>query len=155
LEAGISYGHDIEGSWLLYEAALAVGGQSLIAEARRTALEIAEVVYAEAIDRENGGLFSGRDEEGALAPNKEWWPQAEAVVGFYNAFELSGERKYLDATGGIWDFLQTHFTDSEHGEWHYELHPSHAPNPQMPKAGFWKCPYHNARACFEIMRRMK
>jgi cellobiose epimerase len=150
----ISYGHDIEGSWLMYEAALAVGEKSLIAEAKQTALAIAEVTYTAAIDRNNGGLFSSRNAEGHIHAKKEWWPQAEAVVGFYNAYELSGEQKYFEAADSIWSYIQNHFVDRTKGEWHNELSPDNTPDASMPKAGFWKCPYHNARACFEVVRRM-
>jgi cellobiose epimerase len=150
----ISYGHDIEGSWLLYEAALATGIESLISEVKQVALEIAEVTYTAAIDHKNGGLLSGCDEAGKIINKKEWWPQAEAVVGFYNAYELSGEKKYLDAADSIWNYIQNHFADYKNWDWHNELSLDNTPDKNMPKAGFWKCPYHNARACFEIFKRM-
>jgi len=150
----ISYGHDIEGSWLLYEAALVAGDENLIAKMKQTALAIAEVIYNAAIDHKNGGLLSGCDAAGHIHNKKEWWPQAEAVVGFYNAYELSNERKYFDAADSIWAYIQNHFVDRAHGEWHNELNPDNTPDTSMPKAGFWKCPYHNARACFEVAGRM-
>jgi len=150
----ISYGHDIEGSWLLYEAALAVGDESLISTVKQTALAIAEVIYNAAIDRTNGGLFGGCDAAGHIHAKKEWWPQAEAVIGFYNAYELSGDQKYFDAADSIWNYIQKYFADHTHGEWHNELTPDNTPDTHLPKAGFWKCPYHNARACLEVVRRM-
>jgi len=154
LSKEISWGHDIEGSWLMYEAALAVGDEDLIAEAKQTAVAIADAIHAAAVDHENGGLLSGRKETGEIRRKKEWWPQAEAVVGFYNAYELAGEKKYLEAAESIWDYINEHFADHTHGEWHNELNMDNMPDTVMPKAGFWKCPYHNARACFEIIRRM-
>jgi len=150
----VSYGHDIEGSWLLYEAALAVGDKSLVTKVKQTALAIAEVIYTAAIDYKNGGLISGCDEQGHKHAKKEWWPQAEAVVGFYNAYELSGDKKYFDAADSIWVYIQKHFADHTHGEWYNELNPDNTPDTTMPKAGFWKCPYHNARACLEVAERM-
>ena len=150
LTQDISYGHDIEGSWLLYEAALAVGDKSLISTVKQTALAIAEVIYNAAIDRTNGGLISGCDAAGHIHARKEWWPQAEAVVGFYNAYELSGEQKYFDVADSIWGYIQNHFVDHAHGEWHNELNSGNTPDINLPKAGFWKCPYHNARACLEV-----
>ena len=154
LAKDISYGHDIEGSWLLYEAALAVGDENLISKVKQAALAIAEVINNTAIDLKNGGLISGCDEAGHIHTKKEWWPQAEAVVGFYNAYELSGERKYFDAAESIWDYIQKYFVDHTHGEWHNELNLDNTPDNKLPKAGFWKCPYHNARACLEAVRRM-
>ena len=155
LTKDISYGHDIEGSWLLYEAALVVGDENLISKVKQTALSIAEVIYTAAIDHVNGGLFSGCNEEGQIHAKKEWWPQAEAVVGFYNAYELSDERKYFDAAESIWSYIQNHFVDHTNGEWHNELFIDNSPDTKMPKSGFWKCPYHNARACLEVVRRME
>jgi mannobiose 2-epimerase len=154
LTKDISYGHDIEGSWLLYEAALAVGDKNLISKVKQTALAIAEVTYTIAIDRKNGGLISGCDAAGDNHAKKEWWPQAEAVVGFYNAYQLSGDQKYFDAADNIWSYIQNHFVDHTHGEWHNELSFDNTPDASMPKAGFWKCPYHNARACLEVVERV-
>jgi len=154
LTKDISYGHDIEGSWLMYEAALASGDENIISKVTQTALAIAEVIYTTAIDRTNNGLFSGCNEAGFIHTKKEWWPQAEAVVGFYNAYELSGDQKYLEAADVIWSYIQNHFVDRIHGEWHNELSIGNTPDTSMPKAGFWKCPYHNARACFELVGRM-
>jgi len=153
LSKEVSYGHDIEGSWLLYEAALAVGDEKLIGEVKQTSLAIAKGVFDAATDP-SGGLFGGCDGAGNINAKKEWWPQAEAVIGFYHAYELSGEQKYLDAANGIWDYIQNHFIDSINGEWHNELGSGNTPDTNMPKAGFWKCPYHNARMCFELIRRM-
>jgi cellobiose epimerase len=150
----ISYGHDIEGSWLLYEAALAAGDEKLISKVKQAALAITEVIYTAAIDHKNGGLISGCDEAERNHNKKEWWPQAEAVVGFYNAYELSGKRKYFDAAESVWNYIQKHFVDHTNGEWFNELNLDNTPDVKMPKAGFWKCPYHNARACFEVARRM-
>jgi mannobiose 2-epimerase len=154
LSKEVSWGHDIEGSWLMYEAALAVGSENLVSQVKKTALDIAEVIFNAAIDNKNGGLFSGCDEKRNIIPRKEWWPQAEAVVGFYNAYQLSGDKKYLDTADNIWEFIKNHFTDNTHGEWHNELSMDNEPDNKMPKAGFWKCPYHNARCCFEIIRRL-
>jgi homoserine O-succinyltransferase len=154
LDAGISYGHDIEGSWLLYDAALALGDGALIKESKEVALTIAEAVYGAAVDHANGGLLSGLNAAGALLAKKEWWPQAEAVVGFYNAYKLSGEEKYKKVADDIWQYIINHFIDNENGDWHNELFPNNRPDAAMPKSGFWKCPYHNGRMCLEIMKRL-
>jgi len=154
LTKDVSYGHDIEGSWLLYEAALAVDDKNIISKVKQTALSIAEVIYNTAIDRSNGGLLSGCDAAGHYHAKKEWWPQAEAVIGFYNAYELSGERKYFDVANSVWSYIQNYFVDRTHGEWFNELNIDNTPDINLPKAGFWKCPYHNARSCLEVARRV-
>jgi len=153
LSKEVSWGHDIEGSWLMYEAALAIGDESLTARVKTTAVAIADVIHKKALDKGKGGLLSGLNEKGNLLTKKEWWPQAEAVVGFYNAYELSGGQKYLDAACSIWEYIKNYFADYKNGEWYNELDSQNIPDTKMPKAGFWKCPYHNARACFEIIKR--
>jgi len=152
LSSDVSYGHDIEGSWLMYEAALAIGDELLIGETRKTALSIADVIFKKAIDLQSGGFSEGSD-------RKEWWPQAEAVVGFYNAYELlknedsNKSKKFLETADSIWQFISKYFVDYENGDWHNELDINNKPDKNQLKAGFWKCPYHNARACFEIVKR--
>jgi len=153
LSKEVSWGHDIEGSWLMYEAALAAGNDDLIVETKNASIEIANIIHAEALDYKNGGLLSGLNEKGKVLEKKEWWPQAEAVVGFYNAYLVTGGQKYLNAAAGIWEYIKNYFADNTNGEWHNELDADNKPDQKMPKAGFWKCPYHNARACFEIIRR--
>ena len=153
LSSEVSWGHDIEGSWLMFEAALAAGDDDLIIRVKDTAIEIANAVHAKALDHNNGGLFSGHDEKGKIPAKKEWWPQAEAVIGFYNAYLLTGGQKYFNAALSIWEYIKNYFTDNLNGEWYNELDYVNKPDQNLPKAGFWKCPYHNARACFEIIRR--
>jgi mannobiose 2-epimerase len=148
-EAPQSYGHDIEGSWLVHDAAEALGDAEILAEAREAAVKIAASMLQLAVDRENGGLIS----EPAMQ-EKEWWPQAEAVVGFYNAYQLSRDEKYKQAAISIWDFTLAHFVDHENGEWHRILL-GNKPDISMYKSGFWKCPYHNARMCLELITRLQ
>ncbi|MCL1845520.1 MAG: AGE family epimerase/isomerase [Defluviitaleaceae bacterium] len=155
LKAGISYGHDIEGSWLLHDSALALGGEELLYEAIDVATEIAEATYNIAIDHENGGLKSGISVTGKPFENKEWWPQAEAVPGFYNAFKMTDDKKFKDAAESIWEYISRHFIDTRNGEWHNELFYNNWPDVSMPKTGFWKCPYHNGRMCLQIMKWYK
>jgi mannobiose 2-epimerase len=99
----VSYGHDIEGSWLLYEAAEVLGDWALIDRARTLSLRMAEAVYEQALDKD-GSLFYEADGTGKLIdPNKHWWAQAEAVVGFYNAYQLSGQERFLKQAGRVWE----------------------------------------------------
>ncbi len=156
----VSYGHDIEGSWLIVEAAEGLGDAGLIARARTLALAVAKAVYRQGLDRD-GSLFYEADAKGALVdPKKHWWAQAEAVVGFYNAFQISGETPFLTAARRAWDYIETNFVDRVHGEWHAKLSPQGVPltaeeDGDAYLVGPWKCPYHNARACYEMMARLK
>jgi mannobiose 2-epimerase len=76
------------------------------------------------------------------------------VVGFYNAYQLSGERRYADAAERVWGFIERAFVDRVHGDWFKILDPDGHPMPGMNKVGPWECPYHHARVCFEMIRRL-
>lgn len=154
LSEAISHGHDIEASWLLCEAAGVLGDEGLIERTNAIALAMAETVLEEGFDRERGGVLDGVDHNMAVL-GKEWWPQAEAVVGFLNAFELSGREEYLDAALASWRFIEQFVIDHTYGEWYYRVSPEGRPELDLPKVSPWKCPYHNARAALEIIERTR
>ena len=147
-----TFGHDIEGSWLLCEAADAIGSESTIATVRKAAVRIARTVLDEGVDSDGGLFYEGRNDR-IIDSNKEWWPQAEAVVGFLNAYQISNDEAFLQAAGCCWDFIDRHIIDREHGEWFWRVDRHGKPDPLEPKVSMWKCPYHNGRACLEIVRR--
>jgi mannobiose 2-epimerase len=150
----ISMGHDIEGSWLLYEAAGVLGDGDLSAKVKNIAVAMAQRVYEEGIDPEYGGLFNEL-ENGILRSNvKIWWPQCEAMVGFFNAFQLTGDKHFWEAAHGIWQFIQRYLLDKENGEWFGETTREGIPIKNYYKVGPWKCPYHNGRACMELIARL-
>lgn len=150
----ISFGHDIEASWLLTEAAEVLGDAELLARAKSVALTIARAVLAEGVDAD-GGLFNEAGPRGLTDTGKDWWPQAEAAVGFVNAYRLSGEPRFLAAAQHTWDFIDQRLIDHEHGEWSWGVTRDGAVRPRAVKAGFWKCPYHNGRACMELAERLR
>ncbi|MCQ4086356.1 AGE family epimerase/isomerase [Saccharibacillus sp. JS10] len=149
----ISYGHDIEGSWLLYEAAEVLGDAEVLEKIRPITLAMADAVLAEGIDQD-GGLWNEADATGLIDRDKDWWPQAEAAVGFINAWQITGDQKYYAAAEKSWNFIENHMLDREHGEWFWKVSETGIPYPE-PKVSEWKCPYHNGRACFELLERMK
>ena len=149
-----SYGHDIEFSWLLREAAEVLGDPSTIARLRPVSLAIARVAQSEGIDRD-GGMFNDGTPEGIKDASKDWWPQAESVVGFLNAYQLSGDSDYLQTALRSWDFIEQRIADRENGEWFWGRDAKGRVKSKMPKAGVWKCPYHNSRACLETIERAR
>jgi mannobiose 2-epimerase len=90
-----------------------------------------------------------------LIKEKHWWPQAEAMVGFFNAWQLTGDQHFLQRSIGSWRFVQQYIIDRENGEWHWGVYEDHSVMQQEDKAGLWKCPYHNGRACIELIRRIQ
>ena len=148
----ISYGHDIELSWLLVEAAEVLGDPAVIAQARPVALAIAQATLAEGVDPD-GGVINEGDPHGYTNTNKDWWPQAEAAVGFLNAYQLSHEARYFTAAKQSWNFIEAKFVDRKYGDWIESVTREGKPI-RRPKVTLWKCPYHSSRSCFEIIERV-
>ncbi len=149
-----SYGHDIEFSWLLTEAVDVLADPALAARLRPVALEIARVARAEGLDLD-GGMYNEGSPDGIVNAGKDWWPQAEAAVGFLNAYELSGDAEFLQTARRSWTFIEERIVDREHGEWLWGRDEKGRIEKRQPKAGIWKCPYHNGRSCLEIVERVE
>lgn len=149
----ISYGHDIEASWLLVEAAEALGEPGQVAKAREAALGIANATLELGVDTD-GSLFYAGNPAGVTEREKIWWPQAEAVVGFMNAYQLNRDPRFLQAVLDCWRFIQERLVDIKHGDWFWGVDGTGRPLDRQ-KAGPWKTPYHNGRACLEVMRRVQ
>ena len=148
-----SYGHDIEAAWLLDEAALVLGDIDLINKVHAVSLRIANAA-AEGLQVDGSIINEKNSETGHLDTNCDWWPQAEAVVGFFNAYELSKEENYaLKALAG-WEFINHNLVDKKNGEWYWSVSAAGKADIANDKAGFWKCPYHNSRMCLELMSRI-
>jgi mannobiose 2-epimerase len=147
-----TYGHDIEGSWLLCEAAEVLGDSALQSTVGNHALSIARAVLEEGLDKDGGLFYEGRGGQ-VINSDKEWWPQAEAVVGFYNAYQLSGDRAFQEAAVQCWKFIQEKIVDPVHGEWFWKVTRDGKPDFNLPKVSTWKCPYHNGRCCLELLVR--
>lgn len=145
-------GHDIEASWLLLEAAEVLGDLSLVEAMKELSLSVAEAAI-EGLDKD-GGLWYERLEHGnELVREKHWWPQAEAMLGFFNAYQVSGDEAYLKLSLDSWDFVKKFMKDTAHGEWYWGVEEDYTPMKGQDKVGIWKCPYHNGRACIEIIKR--
>lgn len=154
VEQTLSYGHDIEASWLLFEAAEVLGNEDMLARTQQAARHIADVFAREGIDTD-GGVFNEREADGHLDDDKYWWPAAEAVVGLLNAYALSRQARFLDDAMRIWTFIERTLIDRADGEWFFRISRAGVPYREEDKAGPWKGPYHNARACLEIMHRVE
>ncbi len=149
----ISFGHDIEGSWLLCEAAVILGDPAVLVRVREAAVKLAQAVFEQGLDSDGGLLYEAQP-AGITDTNKHWWPQAEAVVGFLNAYQITGQRRFLEGTERSWAFIEKYIVDREHGEWFSMVSQSRVPAMKPYKVDAWKCPYHNGRACFEVMERL-
>ena len=150
----ISYGHDIEAAWLFTEAAEVLNDPALTARVHAFAVNIADVTLTEGVDQD-GGVYNEGGPDGLTDTNKEWWPQAEAVVGFLNAFQISTHQRHLDAALRTWDFIETRLIDRTNGEWFRGVTRTGEVLPNQLKVSFWKCPYHNGRTGLEAVTRLR
>ncbi len=146
-----SYGHDIEGAWLVRRAALSVDNQDLMNASGLKALFMARVALSEGTD-EDGSLYNEGFAGKVTDTDRHWWPQAEAIIGFMDAYEISKEEKFLNAALKTWEFVKKKMRHPS-GEWWWLVNQDYEPDPGQDLAGEWKCPYHNARMCLEIMKR--
>jgi mannobiose 2-epimerase len=150
----ISYGHDIEASWLLQEAAEVVHERELLDTIKSLAVKMANAALA-GVDQDGSLWYEQEPSKGHIIKEKHWWVQAEAMVGFYNAWQLSQDPKFLEASLNNWNFVKAHILDKQHGEWFWGITEEGKLMENEDKVGLWKCPYHNSRACIELIRRIQ
>jgi cellobiose epimerase len=148
----ISYGHDIEAAWLLYEAAEVLDNEVLIEKIQHISLQLSQSTK-QGFDVDNGMNYELSLDNLHLDTDKHWWVQAEAMVGFMNAFQLSGDESFLQKSWQSWLFIKKRIIDDKNGEWLWGVTSDYKPINDT-KIGFWKCPYHNVRACLEISKRI-
>ena len=161
-----SFGHDIEASWLLWEAAESLGDEALLSRIRQASIKMLDAVERVGFDKD-GGLFLESYRYGShVRTNKHWWLQAETLVGFMNGFELTGDPRYWENAMLSWNFIDRFVIDHERGEWFtkvnrlgepFLIEPPDDPSPYYRndwKVDPWKTPYHNGRACMEMIQRI-
>lgn len=149
-----SYGHDIEASWLIDRACEVLADETLTEEMRPIIQGLAAAVYRNAVDGECGAVNNEREGK-EVDRQKIWWVQAEAVVGFYNAYQKAPqEAKYLAIAEDVWNFIQEQVVDKRSGEWFETIPYRGTPDVTAPLVHPWKCPYHNGRMCMEMMQRL-
>jgi len=146
-----SYGHDIESSWLLYEAAMLLRDTELTERVKETGIKIANAA-AEGYQPDGSMLSDKNTATGHIRTQRSWWEQAETVVGYLNAFELTGDETYLKKSLDCWTYIKQNFIDSKNGGWYSYVSESGVPGGD--KAGFWICPYHSGRMCMEVIERI-
>ncbi|MGW8315547.1 MAG: AGE family epimerase/isomerase [Bacteroidales bacterium] len=149
----VSFGHDIECSWLLHESAMVLGDSVLEQRTGEQGVEMARV-NLQGLDGDGGLFYEYFPAENRYDTDKHWWPQAEAMVGYFNAWQRSGEPLFLEQTLASWQFIREKMVDRKYGEWYWSVNREGVPQLEKEKAGFWKCPYHNGRACLEITDRI-
>lgn len=145
-----SYGHDIETSWLLTETLEIT--ELTRPDVTKMNIQIAYRVASEGIDRD-GSIY--HEIENKLVNKKRvWWAQAEAIVGFYNAYQLTNDDKFFRCSENTWKYIQENFNDvRENSEWFARINKD-GEIILGNIADNWKGFYHNARMYSEMMKRL-
>ena len=147
-----SYGHDIECSWLMHEAALVLGDPYVLDRVEPIVREVAKA--SEKGLRPDGSMIHEANlDTGHVDDDLHWWVQAENVVGWFNIWQHFGDEEAYERAVRCWQYIKDQLIDWENGEWHWSRHPDGTLNLVDDKAGFWKCPYHNGRMCLELIER--
>ena len=153
-EAGAleSYGHDIECSWLMHEAALVLGDQAVLDKVEPIVKLVAKA-SEKGLNADGSMVHEANLDTGYVDDDRHWWVQAETVVGFINLYQHFGDESALLKALHCWQYIKDNLIDREGGEWFWSRDAQGNINRRDDKAGFWKCPYHNSRMCLEIMER--
>lgn len=149
-----SFGHDIEGSWLICEAAELLDDKELKDRVFSTAVKMADEVLKNGIS-DSGEIYAEAENGKVISDSTEWWMFAEAVVGLYNAYQITGAKSYLDHSEKVWEFTKAHLIDRNSGEWFWGIKTKSYEPFGDDLVSEWKCPYHNSRMCIEIMNRIE
>lgn len=150
----VSFGHDIEASWLLTETAEVLNKERLKCDISKLAVDMAQAVHDQGMDPDGGILFEADKNMEIVDSKKEWWVQCEGVVGFLSAYQLSHEAHFVNAALKTWEFIEKCIIDREHGEWVRYVTRDRIVKRNEALVNNWKCPYHNSRVCLEIINRV-
>ncbi len=147
LSTTISYGHDIETSWLLLDAAHQVGDKKIVQECEELAIKIAKTFVVEALDSEGAVINEKNLVTNHIDDDRHWWPQVEAMIGLSNVYKITGQTEYLEKTLRIWEFTKHNLIDHVNGEWFFRVNNKGEVYQEEDKVSMWKAPYHSTRAC--------
>ncbi|WP_276880400.1 AGE family epimerase/isomerase [Bacteroides heparinolyticus] len=148
----VSYGHDIEASWLIHEAALVLGDKEVLAKVEPL-VEYIAAAADEGLMSDGSMIYETFLDKKQDEADRHWWVQAENVVGHVNLYQHFGDEVAMQKALRCWEFIKKNLIDYKNGEWHWSVRIDGMINTDDDKAGFWKCPYHNGRMCMEVMER--
>jgi len=148
----ISYGHDIEASWLIHEAALVLNDADLATSISPLVVGIADAA-TQGLQSDGSMIYETDVEANHTDNDRHWWVQAETVVGYFNIYEHFNDPVALDRTFKCWRFIKDKLVAAG-GEWYWSIKASGEVNTTDDRAGLWKCPYHNGRMCMELIERI-
>jgi mannobiose 2-epimerase len=148
----VSYGHDIEASWLIDEAVSVLEDKDLKNKILPIIKNIADAA-SQGLTTKGSMIYEKNLDKGTTDRELHWWVQAETVIGYLNMYQHTNDDSYLSKALKCWEFIKNNLIDYDNGEWYWSISDNGDVNRKDDKAGFWKCPYHNGRMCMEIIER--
>ena len=151
-EDNTSYGHNVEFAWLLMHALDVLGIP--YDDYQKQLHQSFDHALAHGIDWEFGGVYVEGSHAGEVYDReKEFWQQAEVLIGMLDAYRIYDDEKYLQAYDATHRFVFDKMIAHEVGEWKPLLtrqgepiwtHMSHS----------WKVNYHSVRAMVQSIVRL-
>ncbi len=146
------YGHNAEFAWLLRHALEIL---NIDADIYRDLFEkIFDHTVNNGIDTELGGVFvEGPHSGGVCDREKEFWQQAEVLIGLLDAVLMFENEKYWEAYKNVHRFVFDKMINKGIGEWFPLL--SRRGEPIWTHMGHsWKINYHTVRSMIQSIKRM-
>jgi mannobiose 2-epimerase len=146
------YGHNAEFAWLLIHAL------EILKMDTNTYRDVFKIIFDHTvdngIDQEFGGVYvEGSHSGGVYDREKEFWQQAEVLIGMLDACIMFNDEKYWKAYKNVHRFVMDKFVNKGVGEWWPLLtrrgepiwtHMSHS----------WKVNYHTIRSMVQSIQRL-
>ena len=149
-----SYGHNVELAWLLLHAA------DILGQPRSTYAEVVRRIFDHCVEFGIDGVYGGVCVEGPhdgppTVTEKQFWQQAEVLIGMLDAFALFGDEKYWQAFQNVYRFVFDSFVNmAGGGEWYERLDRTGKPiDDALGHA--WKISYHTVRSMIQTVRRLR
>lgn len=142
----VSYGHDIETAWLLFQTLDALGDPS--EKAREKAYALGAHAADWGFDAASGGFFEEGEVDGKPTRiEKIWWVQAEAIAGLLRLYQYRPTRKFLSMLLATTEWVQRYQRDPNEGEWYWGvLADGRLGSHRDAKSEEWKSSYHVVRS---------
>jgi mannobiose 2-epimerase len=151
-EDNTSYGHNVEFAWLLLHALDVLGEnykpyEPILLKQLNHAVE-------NGIDYEYGGVYvEGPHAGGVYDREKEFWQQAETLIGMLDGCRIWNQEKYWRAYGAVHRFLFDKMVRHSVGEWWPLM--TRKGDPIWTHMGHsWKINYHTVRAMIQSIKRL-
>ena len=149
-----SPGHNVEFAWLLLHAADTLGlPRSNYADVVRRQFDHC-IEFG--IDPQFGGVYADTPmARPTTLTEKQFWQQAEVLIGMLDAYALLGDEKYWQAFRNVYDFVFDKLVVMEAGgEWYERVDRlGHPIDDALGHA--WKISYHTVRSMVQTIHRLR